>query len=84
MEQFVNQDHITLKEHARPDLDDRQSTLQKFPDNLSTSEIIFQLFFFDHKKQGEIAKMLYVSKQYVSRELKKQKEILKQNLSKTP
>ena len=54
----------------------------RFHNSLSTSEIIFQLFFFEHKSQQEIVKMLTVSKQYVSKAIKQQLRIVAQNLTK--
>jgi DNA-directed RNA polymerase specialized sigma subunit len=40
------------------------------------------MFFFDHLTQQDIAKKLYISQQYVSKAINKQKQILIKNLRK--
>lgn len=54
----------------------------KWPESPTTSEIIFTMFFFDHKTQQEIANKLYITQQYVSKVVKKYKKILIENLRK--
>ena len=82
---YVEQELIklTTKQREKPiQIDDRHRSRNSFPETVGTTEIIFQLFFFDHKTSREIAEILYVSKRYVNKVLHKQKQILKENLSK--
>lgn len=59
---------------------ERKST--KWPESPTTSENIFCMFFFDQLSQVEIANKLYISQQYVSKVIRKYKEILIKNLRK--
>ena len=52
----------------------------RFPDSLSTSEIIFKMFFFEHKSQSDISHHLSVSRPYVCKEIKKQMRLVAENL----
>lgn len=54
----------------------------KWPESPTTSENIFCMFFFDQLSQVEIANKLYISQQYVSKVIKKYKNILIKNLRK--
>ena len=60
---------------------ERNNNVQ-WPSPPTTSEIIFTMFFFDHLKQQDIAKKLYISQQYVSKTINQQKQILIKNLRK--
>lgn len=63
-------------------LDNVERQPDKWPESPTTSEIIFSMFFFDHKNQSEIANTLYITQQYVSKVVNKYKKILIQNLRK--
>lgn len=83
MEEYVNQDYIPQRESLMPDIDDAASILTKYPAELGTSELIAKIYFLDRKTPQEIADMLYVSKRYVNKCIKKYKQILTENLKKT-
>ena len=53
-----------------------------WPENLTTTELIFIMFFVDKMKQPEIAEKLYITQQYVSKVIVKYKEIIMANLRK--
>ena len=73
---------VTARQKEKPiPIDDRcQKT--KCPDIPTTSEIIFSLYFIDRQSQADIAKMLFKSQQYISKCIRKHKEILLKNLKK--
>lgn len=54
----------------------------KWPETLTTTEIIFSLFFFDRLTQQEIANNLFITQQYVSKVITQYKNILLNNLKK--
>ena len=73
---------VTTRQKERPmPIDDRCQT-RKCPDIPTTSEIIFSLYFIDRQSQADIAKMLYKSQQYISKCIRKHKQILLANLKK--
>jgi len=78
-EQYVSQDHTGRKERLlkRPTL-----IIKPMPKKSTKSkeELIIELFFLDGKKQYQIADIVYVSRQYVSKVVKKYRAILKENL----
>jgi hypothetical protein len=63
-------------------LDNVERQPDKWPESPTTSENIFCMFFFDQKKQTEIANTLYITQQYVSKVVNKYKRILLKNLRK--
>jgi DNA-directed RNA polymerase specialized sigma subunit len=73
---------VTARQKEKPiPIDDRcQKT--KYPDIPTTSEIIFTLYFIDRQPQADIAKMLSKSQQYISKCIRKHKQILLENLKK--
>lgn len=79
IEYYAKQDEVSQREKPKA----MENIIPaKFPESQSTAEIIFQLFFFNHKSQQEIVELLTVSKQYVSITIRKQLKIVAQNLSK--
>lgn len=73
---------VTKRQKEKPIAIDDRCLTNKYPSIPTTSEIIFTLFFIDRKSQKEIAETLYKSQQYISKCIKKHKQILLQNLSK--
>jgi DNA-directed RNA polymerase specialized sigma subunit len=63
--------------------EDHLNTNKTWPSTLSSAEAIIRIYFIEHKSPKEIAKMLKVSRQYVSQVLKKYKPILKENIAKS-
>lgn len=55
----------------------------KWPESLTTTENIFIMYFFDRLSQQEIAEKLFITQQYISKVVKKHKELLIKNLRKT-
>lgn len=64
---YVEQDYIPLKEMMTPD-GNMPIHGASFPVPVKTKkQLIIQLYFFDHRKQTEIAETVGVSRQYVSK-----------------
>ena len=59
-----------------------ESQSAQWPESNSTTEIIFSLFFFDHKPPKEIADLLSISVSYVYKTITKSKELIMKNLQK--
>lgn len=76
---LVNQRHTAQKERPRPIENEKP---KEFPEAPTTSEIIFQMFFFDRLSQKEIAESLYITQQYVSKCVRKHMKIIAENLRK--
>jgi len=82
MEWVVQQTEIEPGAEQPANNPDYERTSIKWPSPPTTSEIIFTMFFFDQLTQQEIARKLYISQQYVSKAINKQKQILIENLRK--
>lgn len=83
-EKYVKQDYVG-KNHieyvpaeAMKDIPD-----QEWPTGLSTPEVIIQYFFKERMTQAEIAKKLKISRQCVSRNIKKYRDEIKKIMRKT-
>jgi len=80
-EKYVNQDYVPQREH----LPEEPITYSAPFPNLatkSTEENIISMFFKGGIKQAEVAKSLNVSHQYVSKIVKKHRQIIRENLQK--
>jgi len=85
MQHYAEQDQIDPgRERLRaPEIIGRRA-LPDMPEVRSTPEIVLQLYFASRLSQQDIAKTLYISKQYVSRIIQQSKKIIAQNLKKQP
>ena len=73
---------VTKRQKEKPIPIDDRCTTSKCPEIPTTSEIIFSLYFIDRQPQADIAKMLFKSQQYISKCIRKHKQILLANLKK--
>jgi hypothetical protein len=65
-----------------PSNPDYERESNKWPESHSTTEIIFLLFFFDHKTPLQISNQLNKSLTYIYRSINKAKQIIIENLKK--
>jgi DNA-directed RNA polymerase specialized sigma subunit len=77
---YANQDKVNRREIIIKDK--YMETRQAKPETMSTTEIIILLYFIDRTPITKIAESLYISRQYVSRIIKKYKSIIIKNLKK--
>ncbi len=80
-EAYANQDYVSQKE-----LIPRKPVFKKmapFPTTKSQKELILKLFFAQNYKQAQIAEMLDISQQYVSKIVVKYRKIIAENIEKS-
>lgn len=82
MEWIAQQVEVDPGREWIPENPDYERESNKWPESLTTSEIIFTMFFFDQLTQVQIADKLYITQQYVSKVINNQKQILIKNLRK--
>lgn len=80
-EKYVTQEKSGRREAL---LEDLNPVIQpgEWP-KVATTEAILQLFFLDGKKQQDIADIVMVSRQYVSKVIRKYKPIIADNIKKS-
>jgi DNA-directed RNA polymerase specialized sigma subunit len=81
---YANQDRIGQRYTiiSQMDIDEELPGPDQWPQK-TTIETILQLFFVDRKKQTEIAKLLMVSQQYVSKIISQYRPIITENIKKS-
>lgn len=83
IEWYVSQDQVEPgKERPLPPESIGNRKFPAMPENLTTTEIIFLMYFVDKKTQPEIAEKLLVTQQYISKVVNKYKQIVITNLRK--
>lgn len=82
MEWIVKQVEVDPGREWIPENPEFEPETGQWPEDLSTSEIIFSLYFFDQKTPQQISIQLSISTSYIYRAINQSKQILMKNLRK--